>query len=150
MAWRTYTEADLKTVFSGAELESIRAAALADGQADPIAAAITAVTDHVRGYIAAHPVNTLGESGTLPERLIRTAGALLPMDVMRRVAGLSIDINDVRKLAYAEAQTTLRDVSRGDFAVETPDEAGTDDESAPSPSIAKPVRTLSRTQQDGI
>ena len=52
MSWSAITEAEIVTHISGDELEALRAAALADGQEDPVDPSITQVTDEVRGYVA--------------------------------------------------------------------------------------------------
>jgi hypothetical protein len=146
------TEADLLVAMSNDELELVRDTALANKQADPIAAAILHVVNLIRGFIAANPTNKLGADGALPESLIPTAADLLVVRLPSRISGLSIDIGDVRKAAATKADALLRDVARGVFYVEDPE---TDDESTDSPTDVAPLMNdkdllFSQTQQDGI
>lgn len=126
MAWRTVTESDLLQKFSGDELEALRSAGLASGQADPIAGNIRQLVDFVRGYISTHPSNRLGPDGTLPERLILPAIDYLVVDVSSRVAGMLIDLNDTRKGAKADAVRLFERVSVGLFRVEDATEFAAD------------------------
>lgn len=129
MAWRTVTEQDLLQKFSSDELEALRSAGLASGQADPIAGHIVQLVNFVQGYIAANPANTVGPAGMLPERLILPAIDCLLVDVSSRVAGLLIDLNDTRKQARKDALTLFAQVASGHYAVEQPTTPG-DDNSA--------------------
>ena len=152
MAWRAMTEADLLVAMSNDELELVRDTALANKQADPIAAAILHVVNHIRGFIAGNPNNRLGAEGELPESLIAPAADLLVVRLPSRVSGLSIDIGDVRKKAAATAEAMLRDVAKGVFFIEDPDtydeisEAANDN----APSMNDKDLNFSQTAQDGI
>lgn len=126
MAWRAVTEADLLRKISGDELAAIRAAALADGQEDPILSTIASITDTARGYIATWGGNKLGPTGTLPERLIATVVDIIVVSVSARVAGLLIDPNDVRKKANDLAYRVLEQVAAGRFRIEDPAEISAD------------------------
>ena len=150
MAWRAITEADLLQRLSGDELEAFRAASLGSAQGDPVQGAIEQVTEQVRGYIAAHSANTLGPAGTLPARLIRAACDLLVIDVSTRAAGTLIDPDGVRKRNADAATRLLEQVAGGDYAIEEPEEAGTDSAAAPGPSTFTRDRTFDRASQDGI
>ena len=150
MSWRAITETDLLQRISGDELAAIRESALADDQDDPVAGHISQVTDFVRGYIAACAANTLGEEGTLPERLIRPACDILLVDFFSRVAGMLIDLNDTRQKARDAAIRLLEQVAACSYAIEQPTTAGTEVESAPSPSFGTPAHTYQRTDQDGL
>ena len=150
MAWRAVTEDDLLTRMSGDELAALRESSLGTGQSDPVSEHIDQVTEMVRGYIAAHSANTLGESGTLPERLIRPACDILVMDVSTRSGGILIDISDTRKTAHDNAVRLLEQVAQGNYAVEQPETAGDDSEAAPSPSLYDRTRNFERTDQEGI
>lgn len=120
MAWVNISEADLKTRLSGPELAAFRSAALASGQADPIADLIEQNVNKVRGYIAACQRNTLGADGTIPDKLLGTALSLIVLEVMARAAGIVIDSNDVRRMAAKDATRLLENVARCQFAIEQP------------------------------
>ena len=150
MSWRVITEADLLKKLSSDELEAIRAAGLASGQADPVSAHLADVTNFVRGFIAANSGNVLGSEGTLPERIILPAIDYLVVDIGSRVAGLLIDPEGIRKTSYDNANRLFRDIAQGNFAIEAPETESTETESAPSPSFYTKTREFSRENQDGI
>lgn len=107
---------------AGPELSSFRAAALATGQSDPIAAQILLVVDLVRGYIAGCERNTLGPDGTVPEKLVGVTLDLLVLEVEKRCAGKLIDPQGHRAEAARTAMSILRDVAACRFAIDVPDD----------------------------
>lgn len=121
MSWRALTEADVLTKLSSPELEAFRATAIADGQADPITAAIASVTDLVRGYVASNSKNTVdSETDTIPDRLISAAVDILVVDIPARAAGLQIDSEDARAKAKAQAIRLLEQVAADKFSITDP------------------------------
>lgn len=152
MAWRAIVEDDILRRLSGAELEALRAAALSDGQADPIAGAISDVTELVRGYVAACASNTLGALATIPERLISAAVDILVVDISARAAGTLMDANGVREKAKAAAISLLEQVAICKFAVDVPTTgtASIEATATPSPSIVSRTRTFTRDDEEGI
>ena len=153
MSWRAITEDDLKTVLAGPELAAYRAAALASGQADPVAEQVTSVTDLVRGYIAGWTANTLGPDGTIPLKLMQVALDILAVKIPSRCAG--IDPTDVRSRAMATAMSILKDVSRGTFKLDVPDTFSTETIAVVKPTISTPCvngspgRRFTRNTEDG-
>jgi hypothetical protein len=119
MSWRTLTETDLAGHLSDTELQRIRATATGD-RPDPIADTLRGITDTVRGYISGHAANRLGPDGTLPTELVNAACAIATVQVWIRVGGGLIDPKGLRKQAADDAQTLLRDVSKGLFRVQPP------------------------------
>lgn len=153
MSWRAITEADVLTQISGAELEAIRAAALADDQDDPVAPTITQVTMEVRGYVAGCTENQLDADETkIPEELVGHAVALFVEKFIGRPAGLSIDPAGVRERAVARAHSVLRDVSKCDFKIVQPETPTTEEISSPGPKFGtrRPRRFDREISQDGI
>lgn len=146
--WVSVAEADLKTRISGPELSAFRAAALATGQADPIAAVTLQVVDLVRGYIGACQSNTLGAAGTVPEKLLGVTLDLLVVEVEKRCAGKLIDPNGHRANSAREAMAILRDVARCNFAIDVPETE--DDEVIQSFTPTISARTARFRDQDGI
>jgi hypothetical protein len=148
MAWAAITEADVVTRISGTELEAYRAAALADGQVDPVAPAILQVTDLARGYIAACKENILGPDGTLPSKLKAPILDLIIVDIIKRLPGMVID--QARSDAQDAAIRLLEQVAACKFAVEEP--TTTTDETLPgqTPSYTSRDREFDRSSQDGI
>jgi hypothetical protein len=107
----------------------------------------------VRGYVAANARNVMGPAGTIPERLMGAAVALLVPDLYGRNAGLLLDLNDVRVKAAEAATAQLRDAARGLFAVELPADladAGEDAKSAASELITKSASPLRRDDLAGL
>src|ERR1700749_3839015 len=100
MSWIIPIEADVLTVLSETELATYRAAALAAGQADPLAPTLAQVVDLVRGYVGAYRPNTLGEPGTIPQKLLATALDLVAVRLPQRVG---VTPKDVRKTAADQA-----------------------------------------------
>lgn len=147
MAWIAITEANVVTHISGTELEALRAAAIADGQVDPVQPSIDQATDEVRGYVAACATNPLGDAGTIPERLLNAACDMIVAIIIGRVPGY--DIDDPRNEKYKNAIKLLERVASCAFAIEDPN-AEDDSSSTPTPSFTGRDRTYTRTQQDGI
>lgn len=150
MAWRSVTESDLLQKLSSDELESLRSAGLAQGQADPVATQISWLVNFVRGYIRANTRNQLGAAGTLPESVILPAIDYLVVEIPSRVAGLLIDLNDTRKTSKDLAVQLFRDIAAGRFAVEDPDDT-TETGSGPNGTVVKqPATTLDRDSMQGL
>jgi hypothetical protein len=151
MSWRIINEPDILNQLSGAELESLRSAALGMGQADPVQPSIDDVTAEVRGYIAANSKNELdADPDKLPDRLIAAAVSLTIIQIMTRAAGTMIDPQGARQKRADEARRLLRDVASGNFSITDP-LSGKESNEMPMP-IYKPRRrrTTTRTQQDGL
>jgi len=147
MSWTAITEALLVTRISGSELTALRAAALADGQADPVAPAIAQVTDLVRGYVAACARNSLGAAGTIPAKLIGPACTLVMAAICARVPGYALD--EDRRADRRNAIDLLEQVAACKFAVEDPD--STEDViSTPTPQMSDPDLHFTRPRQEGI
>jgi hypothetical protein len=132
MAWMTPSETDLLTSLSETELATYRAAALASGQADPVAPTLAQVVDLVRGYVGAYRPNTLGAAGTIPQKLLAPAIDLAAVRLPQRVG---VPPKDVRKTAADAAVRLLEQVAAGDFNIEEPDVTSPEITSAPRPSI---------------
>lgn len=115
--WISISESDVLTVLSGPELEAYRNAAKAVGQADPVAPTIAQVTALVRGYVGAWGRNRLGESGTIPEKLLAPALDLIALRLPQRVR---VNPNEVRKLNAQAALRLLEQVANGHFDIEEP------------------------------
>lgn len=145
--WAAITEANLTLHISGAELESLRAAALAAGQADPVAPSIAQVTDRVRGEVKACRTNVLSTDTTeIPTRLLPTACSLIVALIISRVPGypLSKEREDAKK----EAIRLLERVAACEYAIEdasTGAEAGSGSEL-----VNSTTARMSRAKLDGI
>ncbi|MFO7534717.1 MAG: hypothetical protein R6X19_03380 [Kiritimatiellia bacterium] len=148
--WRAITEADVLQAISGEELSTVREAALADGQPDPVAGKIAQVMETARGYIEAAPGAKLGPRGTVPERLIESLCAIMAVDILARVAGMQIDPKGARATAKANAIARLEQVAAGAFAIDAPTEIGTDAKAVQTPCISRRRRHFRSRQQEGV
>lgn len=146
MAWIQITEADIQTVFSGAEIEAYRSAALAQGQSDPVSATIAQVVDLVRGYIGAAGI-TLGASGTIPQKLLSTS---LDVFAWRFSSRVGRKAGDSRQTLYQDAIKLLENVAKGQFDIEEPVTTTDETSSRPRPRISGKTLEFDRTSQDGI
>jgi hypothetical protein len=147
MAWITPAESDFLTVFSETELATYRAAALAGGQADPVAPTLAQVVDLVRGYVGAYKPNTLGLPGTIPQKLLAPALDLAAVRLPQRVG---VAPKDVRRSAADQAIRLLEQVAAGVFNIEEPDSSTTETTSAPRPSISGNDRDFTRCTEEGV
>lgn len=119
MSWNTLTEAKFLQHCTGAEATAIKTAALASGQADPLADTLAKVVQEVRGYIAAHQQNALGEGVTIPDELENAACAIARYRAFNRLPVKSL-LTETRITEYKDALALLRDVAAGRFAIEQP------------------------------
>src|SRR5262249_19876817 len=143
----TPAESDVLTVLSETELATYRAAATADGQADPLAPTLAQVVDLVRGYVGAWKSNTLGLPGTIPQKLLAPALDLVAVRLPQRVG---VAPKEVRRDAAEQAVRLLERVSSGDFNIEEPDDATPEATSAPRPSIRANSRDFNRCTEEGV
>ena len=147
MAWIEIIEADLLTVLSGPELSSFRSAALAGGQPDPIAPTVEQVVSLVRGHVAGWRGNTLGEGGTIPEKLKAPSLDVIAYRVASRV---NMSAGRTRQALHDQALRLFEWVSQGRFDIEEPAVATTESSGASSPRMIDRTRQYSREAQEGI
>ena len=147
MAWITPAESDVLTVLSETELATYRAAALAAGQSDPLAPTLAQVVDLVRGYVGAYRPNTLGEPGTIPQKLLAPALDLMAVRLPQRVG---VSPKDVRQAAAMNAIRLLEQVAAGTFNIEEPESATLETTSAPRPSIEARRRHFTQHSEEGL
>jgi len=147
MSWIIPTENDVLTVLSETELAAFRAAATANGQADPLAPTLAQVVDLVRGYVGAYRPNTLGLPGTIPQKLLAPALDLVAVRLPQRVG---VSPKEVRKSAADQAVRLLEQVASGVFNIEEPEDATSETTSAPRPSIEAGRRHFARRDEEGV
>lgn len=139
MAWITLTSDDLAERLAAAELTTVQTAATGS-YGDPVPDVLASVVAEVRGRVAAHASNRLGAAGTIPAELRAAALAIARWRVLSRLPGVRMLQDDARRLEYSDALSLLSAVSRGDFAVEQPDEAVEVDTGGVPPPVAGPPR----------
>lgn len=115
MSWRAITEADVVNRMGGPELEGLRAAALADGQSDPVAATIALIVSKVRRACISNGNITMGAAGTIPEDLLTEALDLIVWEIMKRPGAAILDDkgSNARHDAVNKADKVLHELSVG-------------------------------------
>ena len=147
MSWIIPAESDVLTVLSETELAAYRAAALASGQADPVAPTLAQVVDLVRGYVGAYKPNTLGLPGTIPQKLLAPALDLVAVRLPQRVG---VPPKEVRQAAANRAVRLLEQVAAGTFNIEEPVVPTSEVTSAPGPSIVAHRPHFTHRQEEGV
>lgn len=146
--WRAITEDDVESSMAGPELDAIRrAAGDADGEdEDKLPAIIAAVTDEARAHIEDCAENRLGPAGTVPERVIHHAIAIIRVRLLSRV---NMDTGDLRTAEYRDAVAFFRRVSECRVKIEAPDAGQVVDESV-KPSVDVVTSTEQQMQKDNL
>ena len=148
MAWIEFNSANYLNANSAPELESLRAAATGEGQADPVDAIAATVVNSIRGSVAVK--NPLGPDGTIPEELLREAMSIFRFEATLRLPGVQMLQDDSRRKAYDAAEALLRRVEEGKFAVSAPDEESEDAMGgAPAPDAGEARTEFSRENFEG-
>jgi hypothetical protein len=154
--WTTISEADIRTVLAGRELEAYRNAAKYGTEVDPVAGITTNVVEYVRGYIAAYKrnSNSMGPAGTLPASMKEVALAIICWRIMGRSFGEVMDASGVRKATWEQAERTLRDIAEGK-GPEIPVSDNPEDDDGPvypmeySNEATSEVAEMTRADQEG-
>jgi len=147
MSWLAITEAHVLTHIAGAELTALRAAALADGQVDPVQPSVDQVTSVVRGYVAACAKNALDTDTTkIPDRLLGAACDLVIAEIIGRVPGYELD--EGRQDKYDNALRLMRDVAACKFAIDDPNTGS--DPGVAIEQASSSTRQATRTTLDGL
>lgn len=149
MSWIAPTEAHILTRVSGPELEAFRAAALATGQADPVAGTIKIVIDFMLDYIYACPTVKKAdhEEGTIPESAMFVFLDIIVPAIQGRPAGAVIEgTSGIRLDARSDALKWLIRASECGIAID-----GVPSPEKPGAPIPKPrITKRSRANCDGI
>lgn len=117
MSWITLTTDDILQRLTSAETSAYGTAATAVTQTSVWATVLADVVREVRGYVAGHSANKLGDGSTIPDEL---KGAALALAVFYGASRLPIKITDARQKAYDAALVLLARVADGHFAIEQP------------------------------
>jgi hypothetical protein len=128
MAWITLTSEDVKRRLTKPEIDRVPSVAKLTSQTAEglLASATDEIVREVRGHVAGGK-NILGAAGTIPDELENAALALIRRVVFGRVPGLEDLFGDIRKAEASDAQSLLRRVADGKFAIVPP--------TAPAPGI---------------
>jgi len=149
--WIQITETDILESEGGPTVTAARGSLLNAGQTDPLPGIISAVTQEVRGRVAAGNY-TLGAGETVPAVLENSAVDLVVYRLLSRLPNLRTKHWQERAEA---AEKRLLEVAKGLFAIpepETPADDFSEGEQRPRPSIApsNPNRIFGRDQSDGL
>lgn len=148
--WITITEDHIKTRITGDELEAARTAALADNQPDPVADVVAQITREVRGYVAANPLNRIGQGQTIPDECLKSALALIVKELCGRLPG-KVLLKDERQKANDDAVMFFRDVAAGKFRIEQPQVDTEEKISGPATQlVASRPRLATRERMQGL
>lgn len=147
MSWQSLTTDDVLSKLAGPELAALQSAALADGQSDPVPGIIQVVVDEVRGYVAAHSQNRLGDAGTIPSKLVSATLAIIRHRICTRLPVASL-LTEQRIREKDDAIRLLERVADGRYSIEDP---VTGEPSAIKVEQAStPVRKATRTKLAGL
>ena len=147
MSWISITESDVQAKLAGAELAAMKSSALASGQANPLTEITEQVIDEVRGYVAANRSNTLGVAGTIPQKLLSAALAMIRYRLATRLPIKSLLTED-RVKENEQAIRLLEQVAAAKFAIEDPVSGETSGVAIEQAST--PVRNATRDKLSGL
>ena len=118
--WIRIETADVYSALQAPELDSLRTAALAVTQGDPVLDAIAVVVPRVRGFIASHPGNKIDQDATLiPPELFQDA-VWLVIQALKIRLGDAVPFSDSQKTILTRAESDLHQVALGDLRVSIP------------------------------
>lgn len=122
MAWISLTIDSLKSALTQTELDKLPVVArnLDYEPEDLLEAAISEVLREIRGHVGAK--FSLGTAGTIPDELEGAALALIRRRIFGRVPGTESLFGEIRKKEAEDAQTLLRRIAKGEFAIVPPQE----------------------------
>jgi len=148
--WITIAVTDLNDYLVAAQVNALRTAALASGQADPFTNVMRDVIAEVRFKIQSCPANKLSATAyTIPPELKKTACYLILESMQNRIPALKLTEDQKGQVDRAVAQLN-RIADCRDKITQPTDPIGTDATASSTPSIiAKPL-SFTRINQDGI
>lgn len=119
--WKAVTEADLQRTCMNPLLNAQRTAALASGQADPLAAAIEEAVAKVRAAIQSCQRNAVSVDVTCVPVSLRDVACWLALErIAKRLTVIKLTGDQVS--AIGDARKELERVAECELAVETPSE----------------------------
>lgn len=150
MAWNTLSIEDLQRKLAAAEYSAVTAASLPDGMTGTqvVEEEIANAIQEVRGYIAGHAANVLGEGATVPDELRDTTLVIIRYRTFTRLPGMKKLLDELRVREYDEALRKLRDVAAGRFKVVSPEVPA--EKQAGGSTIAVVSKTERRATRKGL
>lgn len=150
MPWVTITTDDLDNTKLAPLVSALRTAALASGQADPVAAITTTVIDRLRRTVAACRANRVDADTTrIPQSLKALACRMIIREAKDR---LEIELTDTERKAWDVDERELREIAACALPVDEADNAGAPavQSTQPGPAIRARQKKFSREQQEGV
>lgn len=147
--WVTLQIDSLKTALTGGEYTALAAAALAEGQANPLPAIIRRAVQLVRGKVAAGG-HTLEEGETIPQELEDAALCIVRFNALTRFPNLRALLDANRVAAKDDALKLLREVASGTMKIEAAETPTEQVVSAPGPNFTATTPTRTRANQSGL
>lgn len=148
--WITLTTADLQGQFAQPEWDELTAAALSQGQQDPVAGILADVADDVRGYVSAYGPNVLGEAGTIPATLKQAALDGAKAQLLSRVTALAGRYEREIERLTKSYEAKMDRVAEGKIRIPIPAVASAETTASPTPKFTGRDPTYGRDQQEGI
>lgn len=148
-AWISITEEDLNATKMAPLMRSLRTAAIAVGQSDPVVEITATVVERIRRKIAACRTNQVDtDTATIPTSLKSLACRMIVREAKDR---LELDLSDTEKEAWRVDERELDKIASCDLPIETPGTAVAPSVQAtqPGPSISGRRKQFSRHQQEG-
>lgn len=148
--WREPTTDDFRDAILEDELLAWQAASVAEGK-DPAAKAMTNAVGVFRSALRSGYSGIMGAAGTLPHDLIPNAMHIAVYYFLGGRGGAQI--SDARAQLYRDAIDMSKRIADGRLAYTDPDDAEADpkpSDSFPKPAFRPRLRTLRRTDQQGL
>jgi len=120
MNWIIPTEDDLKATLAAPLVKTLKTAALAKNQTDPIALYMGESVAMIRMSIIAATLPVSATDGTIPPSLLRECAWLTLESAAARLPGMSL--SGLQKGKIDEAKSTLRKVAAKSLPIELPDD----------------------------
>lgn len=131
MAWTQLNEPLIEACIPRSLLTRLRGVWTTGGGPDPVGAKLAMITGEIRGFIrkAKMPV---GPDGTIPDSLVQDAANLFLWRMISIPGAKGLDADGQIKAA---GEASLKKLQSGDFAVEEPEEEGSEVTSAPGAAV---------------
>ena len=142
--WVSLTPATLALYQAGPMVEAYRTAALAQGQQDPVPESIQNTVYKIRAAISGGGYAVDRNTTKIPRELVNDALAIITATVKPRILE---DLSNAETKAWDNAESLLREIAKGKYAVSLPDDPLMPAETMQSQGGAAIVRPAAGTPQ---
>jgi len=151
-AWIVITTSDLNDYLAGAQVNALRTAALASGQADPFGAVMPAVAARVRAEVQGCKTNQISATAnSVPPALKRETCMLILEAMQTRIPTLKLTEDQQRQIERAYAY--LERVAKCDVPIDQPNDPlspSNVQKGGDAELVTKTDRTSTRAKLDGL